>query len=138
MLLLRGNRAVSNASPLIHLARVVRLHLLRNLYQEILIPDKVFRETCVIQKSPDSVIIQVPIGEGWRLVRPMKNSTIDILSASAGIDPGEAAAILLTKEKRLLLLIDDKMGRTAAKIFGIPCLSAIGIHIQVLTRRIFV
>ncbi len=40
-------RVVSNASPLINLARVGRLDLLQRLYGELLIPHAVWQETVI-------------------------------------------------------------------------------------------
>ncbi|TXT56948.1 MAG: hypothetical protein BAJATHORv1_20546 [Candidatus Thorarchaeota archaeon] len=130
------DRVVSNASPLIYLAKAGRLHLLHDLYREVLIPDEVFRETCMRQNTADSVPIRSAIDDGWIKVRELDTGDAQILSTRAGIDAGEAAAILLAKETRLVLLIDDKMGRSAAEILDIRCLGSVGVLLQTLHQEI--
>ena len=123
---------VSNASPLIYLSMVGNLHLLRNLFNEILIPDEVFREVCGKGGTPDSIVISSAVDEGWIHTKDVVSGDIDSLAKSSGIDLGEAAAIILAREAGALLLIDDKMGRTTAEILGVRCLGTVGVLLRAL------
>ncbi len=43
--------AVSNASPLIFLAKIGKIHLLEKIFEKILIPEKVYNEVVVKGKE---------------------------------------------------------------------------------------
>ncbi len=125
---------VSNASPLIYLAKVGRISILKELFQEIMIPHEVLNETCGLQDSPDAIVISSAVKEGWIQSIDITNKDAALIAKSSGIDFGEATAILLAKEKNALLLIDDKMGRSAAEILGVRCLGTLGVLLQALSN----
>jgi len=127
---------VSNASPLIYLSLVGNLHLLKRLFGDIIIPEDVFREVCQTKDTPDSIVISSAVDDGWIHVKIVGSRDTDILAKSAGIDIGEAAAIMIAKEEQALLLINDKMGRSAAEILGVKCIGTIGILLQALSDSI--
>ena len=127
---------VSNASPLIYLSMVGNLLLLKNLFGNIIIPAEVFREVCNARDTPDSIVISSAVDDGWIHTKNVISGDADLLAKSSGIDIGEAAAILLAKEERALLLIDDKMGRSTAEILGVKCLGTVGVLLQALSDSI--
>lgn len=131
------SRIVSNASPLVYLSIVARLHVLRDLFGTVTIPTEVFREVCSTKDTPDSIVISSAIEDGWIHIRDIAGENADLLATSSGIDTGEAGAILLAREESALLLIDDKMGRSAAEILGIRCLGTVGILLQALSDSLF-
>jgi len=130
------NRVVSNASPLIYLSIVGNLHLLKNLFGDIIIPAEVFREVCNAKDTPDSVVISSAVDDGWIHTKNVVSGDASLLAKSSGIDIGEAAAILLAKEEKALLIIDDKMGRSTAEILGVKILGTIGVLLQALSDSI--
>jgi uncharacterized protein len=130
LLLSKKPKVVSNASPLIYLAKAGQLHLLREIYTEILIPNDVFQETGGSKGSPDAILIDSAVNDGWIHIEDSEPAKPNRLSESAGIEIGEAAAILLARDKTALLLIDDKMGRSAAEILGVTCLGTVGVLLQ--------
>ncbi|MBN2229827.1 MAG: hypothetical protein JW779_09565 [Candidatus Thorarchaeota archaeon] len=137
MPLSKVSKIVSNASPLVYLSIVGRLHLLRDLFGTVTIPTEVFREACGAKDTPDSIVISSAVEDGWIHVRDVAGENADLLATSSGTDIGEAAAILLAKEESALLLIDDKMGRSAAEILGIRCLGTVGLLLQALSDSLF-
>lgn len=136
LLLSKKPNVVSNASPLIYLAKAGQLQLLRENYGEILIPKKVFQETGRTKGSPDAILIASAVDDGWIHIEDSEPPKANRLSESAGIQIGEAAAILLAREKTALLLIDDKMGRSAAEILGVTCLGTVGALLDGLHNSI--
>ncbi len=134
LLLSKNNRVVSNASPLIYLAKSGRLHLLRELYTEMLIPREVFQETGESTNSPDALLIASAVHDGWLRVENSAHDEVEQLAEGAGVERGEAAAILLAREMDGLLLIDDKLGRSAAEILGVTCLGTVGVLLQALSK----
>jgi len=129
----RVSRVVSNASSLIHLSMVGYLNLLERLFGNVIIPAEVLREVCSAKDTPDSIAISSAVDKGWICTKSVVSGDTVLLAKSSGIDIGEAAAILLAKEERALLLIDDKMGRSAAEILGVKCLGSVGVLLQALS-----
>ena len=132
----KGDKVVSNASPLIYLAKTRKLNLLKELFQKIMVPDEVLREVSVAKDSPDAILITTAVNEGWILIKKSKASDVTLLAKSSGIDIGEAASIILAKDEGALFLIDDKMGRSVAEILGIRCLGTVGILLIALSKHI--
>ncbi len=127
---------VSNASPLIYLAKTGKLDLLRDLFHDIMIPNEVFKETCDTQGAPDAILISTAVNEGWIHIVDSKITKVNLLAKNSGIDNGEAASILLAKDQRALFLIDDKMGRSVAEILGIRCIGTVGVLLIALSKHI--
>lgn len=108
---------VSNASPLIYLAKVGKLHLLKELFGKILIEEEVRRE--VVDKgkkegAADSIVIEESIKEGWIIVKRIKDKR-----KFKGIHIGETNTILLAKELKSMVLIDEEDAREVARAFGL-------------------
>jgi predicted nucleic acid-binding protein len=66
--------AVSDSSPLIHLAKIEALELISRLYRRILIPPAVWRE--VVEESdgrPGAVEMERAVAAGWMVRQAAKN-----------------------------------------------------------------
>ena len=113
------DRIVSNATPLIYLAKANRLNLLQTLIKETLIPESVHQEVVIKGKhlgEKDAFLIDRAISQGWILVRSIKK----IYNVQIEIHPGEAEVISLAKESGIeIVLIDDIKGRIASEIAGL-------------------
>ncbi|MEA3255837.1 MAG: DUF3368 domain-containing protein [Candidatus Altiarchaeota archaeon] len=108
---------VSNASPLIYLAKVGKLHLLKELFGKILIEEEVKREVVDRGKeegAADSIVIEESIREGWIIVKRIKDKR-----KFKGIHLGETNTILLAKELESMALIDEEDAREVARAFGL-------------------
>ena len=105
-------RIVSNASPLVNLARIGKLDLLCELYGKLLIPEAVWREVVVDgagQPGADEVE-----GADWIERRAAKNKQL-VQVLLQELDAGEAEAIALALEAGAdLLLMDEHLGRETA------------------------
>jgi len=117
---------VSNATPLIYLARIGRIQLLKNIFQSIQVPNEVKLEVVERgkeKKYPDAFVIGEAFDEGWitlgNLTRENEKKA-SILIRATGIDPGEAEAILLARQKgEETILMDQAHARTVARQFGL-------------------
>ncbi|WP_456475134.1 DUF3368 domain-containing protein [Candidatus Pyrohabitans sp.] len=111
---------VSNSTPLIYLARLNKLYLLREFFAEVYIPREVYREVVVRGKEEgyaDALLVEEAIKEGWIRVEnaPLMKKLLDY-----GIDRGEAEAISLAlKLKCRQVLIDQSHARLAAEVVGL-------------------
>ena len=121
-------KIVSNASPLINLARIGKLGLLRVLYGELIVPDAVWQEVVVEgvgQPGADEV-------EAAKWIKTQAATNRELEKAlQQELDAGEAGAIALAIEKGAdLLLMDEHLGREVAFHFGLHYTGLVGILIE--------
>ena len=120
---------ISNSSPLIFLAKINRLDLIKKLFNNIIIPVEV-KEEILTEEKTDSKIINEAIEEGWIKIDSPKN-TLDLK-----LGKGESAAINLAKEKNDILVIDDASGAKAANSLGIKTIRTTTIIFRALKNKI--
>jgi predicted nucleic acid-binding protein len=123
--------AVSDSSPLIHLAKIEALELISRLYSRILIPPAVWRE--VVEESdgrPGAVEMQKAVAAGWMVKRAAKNETL-VIALRQTLDNGEAEAIALATELHPeSVLLDDKLARQMARRLGVPVTGTLGVLLR--------
>lgn len=128
---------VSNSTPLIGLAKIGRLDLLKDLFGVVFIPPEVKIETVERgeeNKSPDAYVIRKTIEEEWIIVE--ETGFLQGLE-EFGIDVGESAAIMLAKKKNSKdVLIDERHARLAAKALGLRPLGIIYVLLSALEKKI--
>jgi len=110
---------VSNSSPLIWLAKIGRLKILRGLFGEIVIPMRVYEESTLRKRSADAVLIGRAVEEGWIKVSEERIEEADILAGVSGIHLGEAEAILLAQKLDTELILDEREASATAQMFGV-------------------
>ncbi len=118
-------KAVVNASPLIALAQVNQLDLLRQLFDDVLIPHIVYEEaTARGTHRPGATLITET---SWLQIRtPVTLPTIEPLLL--GLDAGEAQVLLLAREEQpARVVIDERLGRRVALAMQLPLTGTIGI-----------
>ncbi len=119
---------VSNASPLISLARIGQLDLLRQLYGALTIPEAVWQETVV--KG-----VRQAGAEEIRAAQWINRQTVTdqrlVYSLRQELDAGEAEAIALAIEQDAeLLLMDERLGRETAHYFGVRYIGLLGVLVE--------
>ncbi|MFM7448288.1 MAG: hypothetical protein ACKO24_06805 [Leptolyngbyaceae cyanobacterium] len=83
---------VSNTSPILNLAIVGQLDLLRQQFGQLQIPPGVLDEMKIEEDRPGSQPIQAAISAGWIQVQPVSNqSFVQLLRQT--LDDGEAEAL---------------------------------------------
>lgn len=108
---------VSNTSPIINLAIIGKLELLKNVFGKIIIPQAVYDE--INAGGVDgSGILEVQSSK-WIKVQSVKNENL-VQSLGMELDKGEAETIAVALElKADFVLLDEKIGRKIAKDFGL-------------------
>lgn len=128
---------VSNSTPLIYLARLNRLHLLKEFFTEICIPGEVYREVVTRgkeEKYPDALVVEEGVKEGW--IRVKKVAGMKRLG-EYGIDKGEAEAISLALNlKSREILVDQSHARFAAEVIGLVPKGTISVLLRALGKGI--
>jgi len=125
---------VSNASPLINLARIGHLDLLQAVYSELAIPQAVWEEV-VVEGAGQPGAEQVRQAN-WIRVHPVTNRHL-VKALRQDLDAGEAEAIALAAESGAeLLIIDERLGRETARHLGLQCVGLIGVLVEAKHRGI--
>lgn len=115
---------VSDSGPIISFARARHLELLRQLFQEIVIPEAVYEEIAIIGSGRAGA--KEVISGKWIKKRKIENRLrIKQLPAMLGL--GEKEAIILAQELNAALLIDDRKAREAAKENGVSCFGSLRV-----------
>ena len=118
--------AVSDSSPLIWLAKVGKICLLKNLFEQVIIPQEVYIEA--VDKGlkhgfSDALTIKECISDGWIKIASLDSSAQNfirkIVENAQEIHLADAQAIVLAREKKALLLMDESAGRVFAEAWGI-------------------
>jgi hypothetical protein len=121
---------VSNTSPILNLAIVDQLELLRGQFGEILIPNAVLEELKVDEERPGSQVIREAISSGLIQIQEVNNKPLAQLLKQT-LDRGEAEAIALAIELRAdWMLLDEREGRKVAKSLGLNVTGIFGILLR--------
>ena len=121
-------KVVSNTSPLINLAWIGQLDLLRELYGVVHIPEAVWHEI-VVQGAGQPGAKEVGYAD-WIKRCAVENKHL-VIALHQELDAGEAEAIALALEQQAdLLLMDERLGRETARYFGLNYTGVIGVLIE--------
>ncbi len=112
---------VSNASPLIALAGIEQLELLRRLFGRVVIPPAVRDE---VRDDRTRTALQAA---DWITTRPVRDTfAVQVLRESLGA--GESEAIVLAQELSAdWLLLDDRTARRKAEATGLRVIGTLGL-----------
>jgi predicted nucleic acid-binding protein len=116
---------VSNAGPLITLAKIQRSELLKDLFDHIVIPRAVYDE--VVLRGAGEPGAEETRNAGWIETRsPLDELSVAVLRESLGA--GESEAIVLAQELGVdLLLLDDALARRKAERLGLKAIGTLGV-----------
>ncbi len=108
---------VCDASPLIALAQIDRLDLLREIYGTVVIPPAVARE----------IVPTLPRPPAWMVQRPLLRPVLPTI-AQAELGPGETEALTLALDLSIdRVLLDERQGRRLARRLRITAIGTLGL-----------
>lgn len=116
---------VSDATPLIGLAKIGKLELLRELFDTIRIPEAVYAEVVTnARERPGALEIRQA---EWVITQsPVDQTKVAYLRAD--LDAGEAEALVLVEELSAdWILLDETKARLAADLLGFRYIGTIGL-----------
>jgi len=124
---------VSDSGPLIHLSRIEKLDILKDFFEEIYIPEAVYRELTSSDKN-------LPGSKKVKRLDWIKQEEIDDETAKQlltnRLDEGESEAILLAKKiDAQILLIDDLAGRKTGRKYDIEVMGTLGVLEQAVKKN---
>ena len=119
---------VADAGPLIALAKCGHLALLTELFDAVHIPAAVLHEAAGDVRRADAVLI-ADFGGHFATVHADRDDSV-YRALRPRLDEGEAQALSLAKFLRCGALIDERLGRAAAKEQHIPLFGVLGVLLQ--------
>lgn len=129
---------ISDTSAITSLAAINHLKLLPQLYNQVTIPEAVYRELADIDPPvPGTIEVQTA---SWLEVRQVINrEVVERLQNEVTLDPGESEAIALALELDAdLLLIDERRGRAEANRLGVKITGLLGILVEAKRKKLIV
>jgi predicted nucleic acid-binding protein len=121
---------VSNTGPLIGLAKINQLGLLWHLASSVYVPPQVHREL-LAKSGPEAAVIDKALNDFIQVKIPGPADSA-ATGALKGLDEGERQAILLARSFAMpvLLLLDDRAGRTSARKLNQPLTGLPGLLLK--------
>ena len=121
---------VSNTSPLLNLAIIDRLILVKQQFGKIVIPNEVLTELKIDENLPGSQQLREAIASGWITSQQVKDRAL-VKLLRRDLDRGESEAIALaTQLNATWLLLDERDGRKIARTLGSKITGVLGIILK--------
>lgn len=122
------HKVIVNSTPLIALCHVNQLGLLKDLYEEIMIPTAVYKEISAKKGSVCSVEVEKSLD--WIHIEPIKNEMAKAMYKTQ-LHEGEVEVMILAKESEAeLVIIDDLNAKKHAKYLGLSVTGTLGVLIK--------
>jgi len=128
--------AVSDSTPLIYLAKIGRLSLLKGVFKSIYVPEAVFDEAVTQGKALnmiDAFIIEKAVGD-WIIrerVEPEVDAEYRFIDTNTRLGTGEKEALKLCKQLGALYFIaDDREARRVSRILNIKPVGTLGVLVE--------
>jgi len=126
---------VSDTTPLIGLASIGRLELLRELFEEVYIPQAVFDETVTHGREESKAKQEVSHANWIHVVKIKDRLAVNLLLDE--MDLGEVETIVLASEMNAdWVLMDEKKGRRKLAQLDIPKIGTLGILLKAKQLRL--
>ena len=120
---------VSDTTPLIGLSSIGRLEFLRELFDDVYIPQAVFDETVTFGREEGKAKLVVSNANWIHVVEVKDRLAVNILLDE--MDLGEVETIILASELNAdWVLMDEKKGRRKLSQLNIPKIGTVGILLK--------
>jgi predicted nucleic acid-binding protein len=123
------------------LSKAGRLGLLRRLYERVVVPEEVYRETVekgLAEGFADAFVIKEAVKEGWVEVSASTEADGDLcrrmMEGASEIHAGEAQALAMALRLGLRLLMDDASGRALAEGLGLRVNGTVHVVLKALAE----
>lgn len=129
---------VSDSTCLIHLGRIGKLDILESAFGKVIIPEAVYREVVIKGKevrAPEAKAIEL---SNWIIRKNLNHGLTEEakeLMKIANIGHGEAESIILAREEKIGLIIDDSVGVRVAQTFGIETYWTTSIILKLASEK---
>ncbi len=114
-------KVVSDTGPIIALAHIGQIDILRRLFGQVLIPPAVQAE---IRDETSAAALD---NADWIVLEEVKD-TLAVQLLREELDAGESEAIVLAEEHQaVLLFLDERAATRKARSIGLQCIGTLGI-----------
>ena len=131
--------AVSDSGPLMRLAKVGRVGLLKALFEEVVVPSEVYREVVLEGLRlgfSDALAVEEAVKEGWIKVKALEEEerelSLRLAEGAREIHVGEAQAMALARGLGTVLLMDESCGRALAEDLGVETRGTLYVVLRAL------
>lgn len=129
---------IADATPLIHLSRIGKVSLLRDIFTQIVIPEAVYKEV-VIRGREKSVITAENIDlQSWIIKKQLsqkQREEVKHLLKVANIGEGEAEVIVLARAEEAKIIMDDGVGVRVTQSFGLETYWTTSVILKALAEK---
>lgn len=131
---------VSDSFPLIYLANLNHLKLLRELFNDVSVPEEVMSEIARGKELgfEDAEVIEKAKKDGWiktiSLEDKQRKDVSELLQTFDGISRADASAIVLAESSDSVLCTDDGRAVTVAEVLDVKCIGTLGILLLAVKR----
>ncbi len=131
---------VVDASPLIALAKIGRLALLKDVYGEVIIGPRVKREVVERGRPVDASGVkqmEAALEAGWiHEVRPSaaEERLVQQFLRGTRLGEGEAESLALARSRKLMAVLDDKEARAMAEATGVQHVGTAGVLLAAFVK----
>jgi uncharacterized protein len=120
---------ISNATPLICLAKIKQLELLKKVFGTVTIPQAV-KDEVFLKEKPGYAALQEAFTKKW-----IKGEVVT-QCLHIGLGKGEREAITLARERKEPILLDDAAAIRAAETFNIEVIRTTGVLFLAVKKKI--
>jgi predicted nucleic acid-binding protein len=131
---------VSDAGPLIHLAQIGKLSLLKKLFGTVIVTERVKVEVFdegVRLGCADAKAVGNALADGWLRIEPvperLAKSALKLVEGE-NISIADAETLLLAVEKKAELLVDEKLLSNLSKMYGLRVWSTWTLLLEGLSK----
>lgn len=120
-------KVIVNSTPLIILCGIGKLNILKEVYEEIIIPSAVYTE---VTAKADSACIQLQSAGDWIRVEQIKDHS-EKKMYKAKLHDGEVEVMILAQERKAdLVILDDNAAKKTAKYLGLSVTGTLGVLVK--------
>jgi hypothetical protein len=130
---------VSDATPLLHLARAGLLDLLPKLYTRLVVPPSVWEEVRGRGEPRPEAHVLEEASETWIEVRSLSardRTKAETFRRAAPVGRGEADALALAETLRTAVLMDDRVAIDLARMRGVETRWTTSVVLEAHRRRV--
>jgi uncharacterized protein len=134
---------VSDSGPLIHLAQIGKLHLLKDLFGCIHVTASVKGEVIdegIQRNRPEAEVVAKALNDGWLKVEVLPERLLISaakLAKGENISSADAEIILLSKKKKALFLVDDIPLADLAEMYDLRAWDTWTLLLESQSRKLF-
>ncbi len=123
-------KVIVNSTPLITLSKLRSLSLLRELYEEIIIPNAVKEEITVKDDLASQDVL-----DNLTWIKVMDCPVVDKKVFSSKLHSGEVEVLILAQTLNAdLIIVDDKPARKVATFLGLEITGTVGVLVKAKQR----